>query len=104
MYGLNTVIHAKRIAPTLVNPTKISLPSGVALQQFFTGHDFNVQNTTVPNWTDFIQTLTSFNLKLELSDFLTGQLAEDQITNYDSSGRSNRWYYPQLQFTSNCER
>jgi hypothetical protein len=47
------------------------------------------QNTTVPAWTSFLNSPTPFNLKIEVTDLPTGQLAEATITGYDSFNRPN---------------
>jgi large repetitive protein len=76
--------------------TEISLPSSIMLQQFlstnnslWSSHNPNPQNTTVPSWTEFLQSPTPFNLKVEITDLPTGQLAEATITGYDTTGRPN---------------
>jgi hypothetical protein len=71
--------------------TKITLPGSVAVQQFFgfesnESHNFNFQNTTIPTWTEFLTGTTPFNLKIEITDRPTGQLAEANITHFDSNG------------------
>jgi DNA/RNA endonuclease G (NUC1) len=70
-----------------INPTKISLTSSVTLQQFLSSHNFNLQNTTIPTWTEFLTRTTPFNLNIEILDLPTGQLAEANITRFDSNGR-----------------
>jgi hypothetical protein len=73
--------------------TEISLPSSITLQQLFqqllSSHNPNLQNTTVPIWTEFLQSPTPFNLKIEVTDLPTGQLAEATITGYDTNNRPN---------------
>jgi large repetitive protein len=71
------------------NPAEISFSSGITLQQFFAIHNFGLQNKTVPSWTEFLQSPTPFNLKVEITDLPTGQLAEGTITGYDTNGRPN---------------
>jgi hypothetical protein len=66
---------------------KISLTSNVTLQQFLGSHNFSLQNTTIPTWTEFLTGTTPFNLKIEIIDLPTGQLAEANITHFDSNGR-----------------
>jgi hypothetical protein len=74
---------------------EISLPSVVTLDQIFhtypsiDSHKPNLQNTTVPTWTEFLQSPTPFNLKIEIADLPTGQLAEGTITGYDTNNRPN---------------
>jgi DNA/RNA endonuclease G (NUC1) len=69
--------------------SKASFTSGIMLQQFFSSHNYDLQNTTVPTWTQFIQGTTPFNLNIEITDLPTGQLAEASLTGYDSFGRPN---------------
>jgi hypothetical protein len=74
---------------------EISLPSVVTLDQIFytyssiDSHKPNPQNTTVPTWTEFLQSPTPFNLKIEIQDLPNGQLASGTITGYDTNGRPN---------------
>jgi large repetitive protein len=72
-----------------ISSTKIPLSSSITLQQFLSSHNFDLQNKTVPLWTEFLQSPTPFNLKVEITDLPTGQLAEGTITGYDSNGRPN---------------
>jgi hypothetical protein len=81
-----------QISPTQINSTQInfnetSLPSSVTLQQFLSSHNFSLQNTTIPTWTEFLTGTTPFNLKIEITDLPTGQLAEGTVTGYDTNGR-----------------
>jgi DNA/RNA endonuclease G (NUC1) len=74
--------------------TKVSVPSSVTFQQLFithldASHSPNLQNTTVPTWTEFLQSPTPFNLKIDITDLPTGQLAEATITGYDTNNRPN---------------
>jgi hypothetical protein len=48
------------------NSTEISLPTSITLQQFLSSHNFNLQNTTIPTWTEFLTGTTPFNLKIEI--------------------------------------
>jgi DNA/RNA non-specific endonuclease len=98
-----TQIGAAQIDPTQINSLQIgtrnsgswfesgireiSLPSSITLQQFLSSHNFNLQNTTIPTWTEFLTGTTPFNLKIEITDLPTGQLAEANITHFDSNGR-----------------
>jgi DNA/RNA endonuclease G (NUC1) len=72
---------------------EVSFSSSITLQQLFNvhassnSHNFNLQNTTIPTWTEFLTGTTPFNLKIEITDLPTGQLAEANITGFDSSGR-----------------
>ncbi|WP_396134999.1 PKD domain-containing protein [Chamaesiphon sp. OTE_8_metabat_110] len=72
-----------------IDSTKFSLPSSITLQQLLTSHNPNLQNTTVPAWTEFLQSPTPFNLKIEITDLPTGQLASATITGYDTNNRPN---------------
>ncbi|NEQ98499.1 MAG: hypothetical protein F6K30_17565 [Cyanothece sp. SIO2G6] len=74
------------------NSTEISLPSSIALQQLLTGyqrttHNPELQNTTITDWTQFLQTQSPFNLNIEITDLPTGQLAEATITRFDANGQ-----------------
>jgi DNA/RNA endonuclease G (NUC1) len=75
------------IASNQVNPPEIPLPSSITLQQFLSSHNFSLQNTTIPTWTEFLTGTTPFNLKIEITDLPTGQLAEANITHFDPTGR-----------------
>jgi hypothetical protein len=66
-----------------INTTKVSLPSSVTLQQFLSSHNFNLQNTTIPTWTEFLTGTTPFNLNIEITDRPTTPLAEANITRFD---------------------
>ena len=74
------------IRPIDGNFGEISLPSSITLQQllnvdtFEKSHTPNLQNTTVPAWTSFFESPTPFNLKIEIADLPTGQLAEATIS------------------------
>jgi hypothetical protein len=63
-----------------------STPTIIQIQQFPTVHNLNLQNTTIPTWTDFLTGTTPFNLNIEITDLPTGQLAEANITGFDSNG------------------
>jgi PKD domain len=76
-------------ATTKFSFPEISLPSSITLQQFLSSHNFNLQNKTVPSWTEFLQSPTPFNLKVEITDLPTGQLAEATINGYDTNNRPN---------------
>jgi hypothetical protein len=82
-------ISSTQISATQINSWKISFPSSITLQQFLSSHNFDLQNKTVPSWTEFLQSPTPFNLKVEITDLPTGQLAEGTITGYDTNGRPN---------------
>jgi DNA/RNA endonuclease G (NUC1) len=76
-----------------IQPREISLPNIVTLQQIIdtytspNSHNFNLQNTTIPTWTEFLTGTTPFNLNIEILDLPTGQLAEANITHFDPTGR-----------------
>jgi hypothetical protein len=76
-----------------VQAGKISLSSSVTLKQLLNvdtssnSHNFSLQNTTIPTWTEFLTGTTPFNLNIEILDRPTGQLAEANITHFDSNGR-----------------
>jgi hypothetical protein len=80
-------INALQFSPTKIYSTEISLLSSVTLQQFLTSHNFSLQNTTIPTLTEFLTGTTPFNLNIEITDLPTGQLAEANITGFDSNGR-----------------
>jgi hypothetical protein len=68
---------------TQLNASEIPLPSSITLQQFLSSHNFNLQNTTIPTWTEFLTGTTPFNLKIEITDLPTGHLAGLISGNYD---------------------
>jgi DNA/RNA endonuclease G (NUC1) len=70
-----------------VGHDKLSFTSSITFQQFLNSHNFNLQNTTIPTWTEFLTGTTPFNLNIEITDLPTGQLAEANITHFDSTGR-----------------
>jgi hypothetical protein len=72
-----------------IDSSKVSFTSSITLQQFLSSHNFDLQNRTVTLWTEFLQSPTPFNLKVEITDLPTGQLAEGTITGYDTTGRPN---------------
>jgi hypothetical protein len=71
------------------NTTKISLPGSISLQQFFNLHNSTLAltNTFKDNPLNLFD--PTFNINFQITDLPTGQLAEAQITNYDSLGRPN---------------
>jgi hypothetical protein len=76
-----------RFTNSQVNTSEIPLTNSITLQQFLSSHNFNLQNTTIPTWTEFLTGTTSFNLNIEITDLPTGQLAEANITHFDPTGR-----------------
>jgi DNA/RNA non-specific endonuclease len=80
----STQINASQIQPGEIQPPTSRV---IQIQQFLTGHNFNLQNTNVPAWTSFLQGQTPFNLNIEIKDLPTGQLAEASLTGFDSIDR-----------------
>jgi hypothetical protein len=77
---------------TQTKSAEIPFSSSISQQQFLGSdssafHNFNLQNTTIPTWTEFLTGTTPFNLNIEITDLPTGQLAEANITGFDSNGR-----------------
>jgi hypothetical protein len=70
-----TQVGASQISFPQIDSTKISLTSSITLQQFLSSHNFSLQNTTIPAWTEFLTGTTPFNLNIEITDLPTGQLA-----------------------------
>jgi hypothetical protein len=74
-------INSLQLKPTQINTSQIHLvehlsPLSLAqINEFFTGHNFNLQNTTIPTWTEFLTGTIPFNLNIEITDPPTGQLA-----------------------------
>jgi hypothetical protein len=52
-----------------------STPTIIQIQQFLTVHNLNLQNTTIPTWTEFLTGTTPFNLNIEITALSTGQFA-----------------------------
>jgi hypothetical protein len=74
-----------------LQPSKVSLPSSIASQQFFNSsvsHD-NTSNllTDIYSTAQSIWQSTPINLTFEVTNLPTGQLAEATITGYDQIGR-----------------
>ena len=84
-----TQIDSAQIEPLQIYFNEIPFTNSITLQQLLTSHNPKPQNTTVPTWTEFLQSPTPFNLKIELQDLPTGQLASGTITGYDTNGRPN---------------
>jgi hypothetical protein len=82
-------VNTTQINAPQININEKYLPSSITLQQLLSSHNPNLQNTTVPTWTEFLQSPTPFNLKIEIQDLPTGQLASGTITGYDTNGRPN---------------
>ncbi|MCG9891747.1 MAG: hypothetical protein MH252_11800 [Thermosynechococcaceae cyanobacterium MS004] len=79
-------ISTSQLSSAQINSAKISFSSNITLQQFFSSHNFNLQNTSVPTWLEFLQGTSPFNLTIKIQDLPTGQLAEAQITQFSNSG------------------
>lgn len=80
-----------------LNPSKVTLPSLVSSQQFissdFPSHNFTSNlifslNQIATNiWCNLLKPETSFDIDFQIQDLSQGQLAETQITKFDSQGR-----------------
>ncbi|GAB1539092.1 hypothetical protein NUACC21_17570 [Scytonema sp. NUACC21] len=83
----------KDLGRTQFNSSEVTLSSSITLQQLFSLHNLTLAstNTYKDNPLHLWQLLfdPTFNINLEIKDLPTGQLAEAQITNYDSLGRPN---------------
>jgi hypothetical protein len=64
------------------NSSKISLPSSVTLQQFLSSHNFNLQNTTISTWTEFLTGTTPFNLNIEITDRPTYDSRHNPVSSF----------------------
>ncbi len=60
--------NSSQINIAQINLPETSLSSSVTLQQLFSSHHFDLQNTTIPSWTSFLQRQTPFNLNLAVTD------------------------------------
>jgi hypothetical protein len=88
----NTYYCLKNLNPVtfkVSDSTSVESKNFSILNSWLFGHNPNPQNTTVPTWTEFLQSPTPFNLKIEIQDLPTGQLASGTITGYDTNGRPN---------------
>ncbi len=87
-----TQVSIFQVSPTQVNPTKISFSSSIAAQQFLSIHNttptsiYDLNNTALILWNTYLQSTTPLNLNLIIKDLPTGQLAEAQVTQFDSNG------------------
>jgi hypothetical protein len=78
-----------------INTAKVPLPSFVSLEQLFTIHNstLTLSNTYKDNplnlWQSLFDPTNPFDLTFQITDLPTGQLAEAQITKFDSLGRPN---------------
>jgi hypothetical protein len=68
-------VNIAQINISQFDATEIALPSSITFQQFLSSHNFNLQNTTIPTWTEFLTGTTPFNLNIEITDRPTSQLA-----------------------------
>jgi DNA/RNA endonuclease G (NUC1) len=82
-----------------IDSTKISLPSSITSTELFSSHLLthnltpeltNVESTAINIWNTFLQSTTPINLTFDITNLLTGQLAEATITGYDQLGRPNK--------------
>jgi hypothetical protein len=64
-------VTLRQFSPINLDTAKISLPSSITLQQFLSSHNFNLQNTTIPTWTECLTRTTPFNLNIAIADPLT---------------------------------
>jgi hypothetical protein len=99
-----TQIDTTQIGTTQINSPQLNIPQDgttqiylrklplsprISIDQFFNSHNVSHQNTTVLTWIEFLQETNPFNLKIEIIDLPTGQLAEANITGLDPTGRPN---------------
>jgi hypothetical protein len=86
-------VNSSEINTFKLSRPEILFPSSILLQKLFSIHSYNpaLINTNQDNPLDLWFTLfdPTFNLTFQIADLPTGQLAEAQITNYDSLGRPN---------------
>ncbi|NJO63026.1 MAG: PKD domain-containing protein [Richelia sp. RM2_1_2] len=84
-------ITSGNINSTQINPTKISFPSSITLQQFLSSHNlpFGTQDIYKDNPLNLFDPTNPFNLTLEVTDLPNGQLAEAQVTHYTDQGIPN---------------
>jgi hypothetical protein len=68
--------------PTQSHSNKISLTSSITLQQFLSSHNFNLQNTTIPTWTEFLTGTTPFNLNIEITDRPTYDSRHNPVSSF----------------------
>jgi PKD repeat protein len=95
--SINEVLLARSINS---NPLKVSFPSSISSDQFF-GSNINslhssisnpisvIESTAVSIWNNLVWPITPVNLKFEVTNLPTGQLAEASITGYDTYGTPN---------------
>jgi DNA/RNA endonuclease G (NUC1)/PKD repeat protein len=90
-----TEINANQFAATQINVPKVSLSSSIPFQQFFDFHNLPLalNNTYKDNplnlWNTLFDLTNPFDLSFQIADLPTGQLAEAQITQFDTYGRPN---------------
>lgn len=92
-----TQVSPTQIGKNQTNPGKISFTSGVAPQQFF-GSDlhnsysqsvYDINTSVIALWNSLLKPQAPLDINLVVKDLPTGQLAEAQITHFDSQGRPN---------------
>ena len=87
------------IVTNQLNTSEITLPVIIPNQQFF-GSDLpnhnltsnfvsNINSSATNIWEDLLNPETPLNINFQITDLPTGQLAEAQITSFDSHGRPN---------------
>nr|WP_250855216.1 PKD domain-containing protein [Anabaena sp. CCAP 1446/1C] len=87
--------HEQTSSAAINTPSKVSFSRFIPIQHFFNIHNSNpaTTNTYKDNlqnlWNTLFDPTNPFNLNLQITDLPVGQLAEAQITNYDSFGRPN---------------
>ncbi|MEM8778140.1 MAG: Ig-like domain-containing protein [Cyanobacteria bacterium P01_G01_bin.49] len=82
-----------------IDPSKVTLPSSISSQQFFSSHlsnhDLtsnlvsNINNSATNIWSNLLQSETSLDITFQITDLPTGQLGEATITGFDPFGRPN---------------
>jgi hypothetical protein len=60
-----------QIAAYKSDSTKVSLPSSITFQQLLRSHNFNLQNTKVTTWIQFLTGIPPFNLNIEIANLPT---------------------------------
>jgi large repetitive protein len=78
--------NSKQVNFPQLGTTEVSFPSSIALQQFLSGHNLNVQNTTGLNWIESLWGQDLLDLSIEFKALPSGQLAETQISQFDANG------------------
>ncbi|MEA5554599.1 hypothetical protein VB713_27090 [Anabaena cylindrica UHCC 0172] len=87
--------HEQTSSAAINTPSKVSFSRFIPIQHFFNIHNSNpaTTNTYKDNlqnlWNTLFDPTNPFNLNLQITDLPVGQLAEAQITTYDTLGRPN---------------